>query len=117
MEELTKTNSWGILISLPILILNYILGLITIEIGDIVFPKVYAKKTQQQFNDNFMKIIDLNNEMLSSRYNEIYQNKRILNGSSIGFILIGVGIFFEGLPLVWMFKMLGFIGFIGSFII
>ena len=55
--------------------------------------------------------------MVSSRYNEIYQNKRILNGTSIGFILIGIGIFFEGSALSGEFKIIGLIGLIGSFII
>ena len=107
IEELMATNSWGVLVSIPILIVNYIFGLITIELGELLFPKFYAKKIQQDFEDNFTKIVSKNIEPLTSKYNEVHQNKRILNGSSIGLALIGVGVVLEGLPLMYGHRIFG----------
>jgi hypothetical protein len=117
IEELTKTNSWGILVSVPLLIINYILGLITIEIGELIFPHVYAKNIQKQFREHFGTVIEFDNRFLADKYNEINQNKRILNGSSIACILIGIGVFFEGLPLSSGYRIIGVIGLIGCLII
>ncbi|MEM9390747.1 MAG: hypothetical protein AAGA02_09755 [Bacteroidota bacterium] len=117
IEGLMKTNSWVVLISVPILIINYIFGLITIEFGDLIFPKFYAKEIQQKFDDNFIRIVSINNDPLTSKYNELYQNKKILNGSSIGLVLIGIGVVLEGLPLNFGFRIIGFIGFIGSIVL
>ncbi|MBK8506049.1 MAG: hypothetical protein IPL46_29950 [Saprospiraceae bacterium] len=113
IEELMVTNSWGVLVSIPILIINYILGLITIEFGELLFPKLYAKEIQQKFEDNFIRIVSKNREPLTSKYNEVHQNRRILNGSSIGLVLIGMGVVLEGLPLIYDYKIIGFIGFMG----
>jgi hypothetical protein len=53
IEGLMKTNSWGVLVSVPLLIVNYILGLIIIEIGELIFPRLYAKNVQKQFKEHF----------------------------------------------------------------
>ncbi len=117
IEHLMETNSWGILVSIPILIVNYILGLITIELGEIIMPMVIKNKNIKDFQDNFGKIAKINNEFITARYNEVYQNKRILNGSSIGFILVSVGVFLEGIDLWRDYRIIGIIGMVGSLII
>ena len=103
------------MVSVPILILNYILGLITIEIGEIIFPKISGRKIQFDFENNFRKVAKFGNELIANRYNEIYQNKRILNGATIGFIVTAIGIFLEGIIFTGVFRTIGFIGLIGSF--
>lgn len=117
IEQLMGTNSWGVLVSIPILIVNYILGLITIELGEIFLPKLMKKKVQKEFQENFKKVARVNNELISSRYNEVYQNKRILNGSSIGFILISIGVFLEGIDFWGELRIIGIIGMAGSLIV
>ncbi len=117
IEQLMGTKSWGILISVPILIVNYIFGLITIELGEIFFPKLIRKKDQVEFQENFIKVARVNNELITSRYNEVYQNKRILNGSSIGFILISIGVFLEGIDYWGELRIIGIIGMAGSLIV
>jgi hypothetical protein len=117
VEQLMKTNTWGVLISIPILIVNYILGLITIEIGEIFIPILFRKKDLQEFYQNFKKVARIGNELIAARYNEVYQNKRILNGSAIGFVLISIGVFLEGINLGIDYQIIGFIGMMGSLIL
>jgi hypothetical protein len=117
IEQLMGTNSWGILVSVPILIINYIFGLITIELGEIILPKLLSMKVQKEFQENLKKVARLNNKLITSRYNEVYQNKRILNGSSIGFILISIGVFLEGIDFWGEFRVIGIIGMAGSLIV
>lgn len=76
IEALMKTNSWDLLILAPILIINYIFGLITIEFGELIFPHFYAKNIQQNFDDHFIRIVSINNAPLTNKYNEAYQNKK-----------------------------------------
>lgn len=117
IEELMGTNSWSVMVSIPILIVNYILGLIIIEISEIIFPLIFAKDIQDVFSSNFEKVAKFESDFVASRYNEVYQNKRILNGSSIGFFIIAFGIFLESLNVNGMLKLIGIIGAIGSVII
>ncbi len=117
IEQLMGTNSWGVLVSIPILIVNYILGLVIIELGELIIPKLIRKKDQLEFQENFKKVARLNNELITSRYNEVYQNKRILNGSSIGFILISMGVFLEGIDFSDGLHTIGIIGMAGSLIV
>jgi len=117
IELLTKTNSWAILISIPILIVDYILGLIIIELGELFVPKLYAKSVQHEFEAAIFRVMEVNKDLLSNRYAEINQNRKILNGSSIGFILVGVGVFFEGLPMSDGYRQIGIIGLLGSLVL
>ena len=77
----------------------------------------FQNKNIKAFQDNFANIAKINNEFITSRYNEVYQNERILNGSSIGFILISVGVFLEGIDLWRDYRIIGIIGMIGSLIV
>jgi hypothetical protein len=114
IEVLTNTNSWSILISVPILIVNYILGIIVIEIGELLIPKYYKTNVHNEFDRNMKTVVDKDNDFLSSRYSDVCQSKRVLNGSSLAFVLLGVGVFFEGLPLDFGYKIIGIIGMAGS---
>jgi hypothetical protein len=117
IEQLMVTHSWAVLVSIPILIINYILGLITIELGEILLPKILRKKVQKEFQENFKNVARAKNELITSRYNEVYQNKRILNGSSIGFTLISIGVFLEGIDFLGELRIIGIIGMAGSLIV
>jgi hypothetical protein len=117
IEHLTNTNSWSILISVPILIVNYIVGIIVIEIGELLIPTYYKPEVHRRFDENMTVVVEINSEYLSSRYADVWQSKRVLNGSSLAFVLLGIGVFFEGLPLDMGFKIIGIIGMVGSFVL
>ena len=78
----------GILVSNSYFNSQLYFRLITIELGEIIMPMVIKNKNIKIFKYNFGKIAKVNNELITSRYDEVYQNKRILNGRSIGFILV-----------------------------
>ncbi|ANQ49881.1 hypothetical protein MY04_2512 [Flammeovirga sp. MY04] len=117
IESLMETKTWGVLTSVPILIINYIFGLITIELCELFLPILFNRKEALKFNDNFIIVSKLNNELLTSQYNEVKQNKRILNGSFLGLILISIGVFLEGDLFLGDLKVIGIIGMIGSLIL
>ncbi len=104
IEGLMHTNSWSILVSVPILIVNYIFGVIVIEIRELLIPKYYRSTVHNEFDENMMFVVQKNNDFLSSRYSDIWQSKRVLNGSAIAFVLVGMGVFLEGLPLNFGFR-------------
>ena len=114
IEYLAGTNSWGILASVPILIVNYIMGLIVIEIAEVAYLNLIYRRLQVEFQNSFKNIAQLNNEFVSARYTEVYQNKRILNGSSIGFMVISMGVFLEAVKLGGSMQLVGMIGMLGS---
>jgi len=117
MEDLTHTNSWSILISVPILIVNYIFGVIVIEIGELLIPKRYESKVHDEFDNKILLVIEKDSDFLTSRYSDIWQSKRILNGSSIAFVFLGIGVFFEGVAVNGGFMIIGVIGLAGSFVL
>ena len=76
-RHLMSTKTWGVLITVPILIFNYIIGLIIIELSEIIYPKLVKINLQSEFRDNFKKVALQKNEFVTTRYREVCQNKRI----------------------------------------
>ena len=102
LETYAKTTSWAILVTVPILVVSYILGLISslivesaVRLKPILTPDLFARVTASK------------NETLIRRFAEVERHTRLLNGCLVAFVLLAAGSLAE-------VRMMGSFGFVGS---
>lgn len=116
VEFLTGTDSWGVFAAIPLLVINYIVGLITIEFAELIGSSLNWK-AYINFRDHLQRVVEIDSDLLSARYSEVLQNRRILLGSSIGFLVLGIGVCAEGRTIKEGVEVMGYIGLAGGIIL
>ena len=89
-EEYGKSTSWGLFAAVPMLILSYLLGLFLSQIAEILFTKV-AQLNSVNEEHQFISIVQFGNEHIINRYSELTRQKKLLESSSIAFLLLSLG--------------------------
>lgn len=107
-------KTWNILASIPLLMVAYILGLIVIQASELVIPNILFPNIQKGFNRLLPKMIEKNSELLNNRYMEVFQNKRILNGGFVSFLIVGIGAYMDGNVYSGNAEIFGFVGLCGA---
>ena len=86
VETYAKTSSWAILVTVPALVVCYILGLTSslaveslLRLEPVLTPEHFAQATSS------------NNEAMVRKYAEVERHARLLNGCLIAFVVVGVG--------------------------
>lgn len=87
IEEVSKMRSWTILMSIPILILNYVFRLIVVYISEIIIPFLFQRSLYKKYTKLFSKIAESKNEMIQNKYINDARDIRILYGCSFSFLL------------------------------
>jgi hypothetical protein len=104
LETYAKTSSWAILVTIPVLVVSYILGLTSslavesaLRFRPILTPELFARTATSK------------NETLIRRYAEVERHSRLLNGCLVAFLFLGFGSLAE----VRMMGTFGFVGYLG----
>jgi hypothetical protein len=108
MEEAAGLKGWNIFVSIPIVVVSYLFGIISIEMADLI---LYNKNIQVEENKTIKALIEIDNQFLQGIYIENLQTQRLLKGGFIAFIFIAVGTFLEANR--W--DTIGILGYTGSF--
>lgn len=113
IELYAKTSAWAILVTVPALVVAYVLGLFS-SLGveailnrftrPILTPALFAYVTSSK------------SEMLVLRYADAERHSRLLYGCSIAFALLAVGSWLEA-RMMGDFGFVGYVGLIAGFVI
>lgn len=106
VEWYSKTSSWAILFTVPGIVIAYVLGVVSVATFEIFIPVPVVLTPEV-----FAQAVKSKSEPLLRRYSEVERVARLLNGASLAFLLIAVGLLAE----VRMLGRFGFVGYVGAF--
>lgn len=92
VEEYTKSSAWAVLVTVPILVISYVLGLFSSLGTEALLSLIFGQLLTPV---RFALVATLNNESLSKRYADVERHSRLLNGCALAFALLGIGSWFE----------------------
>ena len=113
IEQYSKTASWEIFVTIPMIVISYILGILSIITSEIIFYPIYIRSID--IDKIFIKIINSKNNYLIQKYQEIDDYKKILGGSALSFITLSFGSLSE-IRMMGEFNLVGYLGFIFAII-
>ncbi|HEY0066136.1 MAG TPA: hypothetical protein VGB46_02195 [Flavisolibacter sp.] len=93
LNSYASTATWGILAAVPTITISFLIGQFVILLGTFLAGCF----TSESFNqvDSILIISRTQNEFLSQEYLRIKQEKEMLCGSALSFLVLGLGAFFE----------------------
>ena len=111
IEDAAALKGWVILVAIPIVVVSYLFGIISIELADLILLR---KRDRQKDIETIQVLANANNEFLRSLYFESIQTQRLLKGGAIAFVFVSIGSLINGLH--WdSIGALGIIGSLGAF--
>jgi hypothetical protein len=110
IETYAKTSAWAILVTVPILVVAYVLGLFsslaTGAVLDLFLPSQLTPFL-------FCAVSESNNAALLQKYLEAERHTLLLHGCMTAFLLLGVGSWVE-VRQMGTYGFVGYIGFVGG---
>jgi hypothetical protein len=90
VEGYGSSTAWSILAAFPTLVIAYVLGLLAVSAAEILLSPIAALHAPADQAD-FVDIALLDNEAIFQRYAELVRHQRLLEGGSLGFVVLAVG--------------------------
>jgi len=97
-EHYVSTSSFGVVAAIPLLAVLYLLGAFISLSSDMVFQAFNSKGYKSEWI-LMGEVIKSNNEILASKFTELYVQKKILEGSVAPLIVLAIGIYLERINL------------------
>ncbi len=94
LNTYAKTPSWTLLASIPSLAIAYIVGLYAIFLSSSISSFAFGTPDIDQV-ERIMIVSQTKNDLLLKHLFSLDQKAELLNGSSLAFLLIGIGSFFK----------------------
>ena len=88
LEDYAHTNTWSILVSLPLLVVAYVFGLISCLGMEAIFEGIWQSSLRAEI---FYKVTESKNETLLQKYLDAERHIQLLNGCVAAFVLLGIG--------------------------
>ncbi len=110
IEAYSKTSSWAILVTVPILVFAYVFGLLT-SLGTEMF--INRAFSNNLLDELFGMVVSLNKDFLTSKFLEVERQSTLLSGCAFAFLLLAIGSLLE-VPMMGRFSIVGYIGFLGG---
>lgn len=88
-ESFASTTAWAIVAAIPVLMLAFVFGLFSVSLTEFLFLSVL--KTKDKGIAQLVQIASLKSELIAQEYLETIRIRRILLGSSLGFVTLVVG--------------------------
>lgn len=111
VEWYSKTSSWAILFTVPGVVVAYVLGAITALTAESFLPG-----TSLLTASLYAQVVASRSEPVLRRHNEVERISRVLNGASIAFVLLALGLLSE-VRMLGRFGFVGYCGFVAGVII
>jgi len=92
-EEYSNNTTWKIVIALPVLIINYVAGVICINVAAIVFDRLKIINEKEELS-RFISIAGTENEAYIQKYIDLERLLQFFKGCTLGFLILGIGTFF-----------------------
>jgi hypothetical protein len=101
VEVLAKTSTWGIVATVPILAISYLIGLFLLTGGSNVVQLIFGPATGADFADLArLSDLDLGKSVLAQEFSQLRQQSAVLAGSSFALIVVALGALSERRNLV-----------------
>lgn len=94
IEELSRTSTWGIFLTIPIIIFAYTLGEVVIYFNDSIF---FRSSSDQKEIDYFIQIVKSENEFLIKRYENMQYQLQFFKTCIPTFIFLGFSIIWSSI--------------------
>ena len=117
VQHVSTLKTWEILAAIPLLMVIYIIGIVVIELSEIILPGFFFKKTQKSFSAIIAKVVKHESELLQTRYLIVLQHRRILNAGFLAFLVAGIGSYLDGVIYSEKTKLFGLAGLIVAIIL
>ena len=89
IENYSSTSTWSAVVAIPILVIAYLLGIIVVTVADIIFDSKFEDIFSQ--TKLFTLVAISENETLIEKYVELERVRRLMVGSTLPFIILGLG--------------------------
>jgi len=93
-ERYVSTESFGVVAAIPAIAVLYLIGAFISLASDLVFqffnPEGYDSEWRL-----LGEVVRSDSEIMAAKFNELYVQKKILEGSVLPFLVLAVGIFLE----------------------
>ncbi|MDO9178040.1 MAG: hypothetical protein Q7U16_06905 [Agitococcus sp.] len=106
IEIYAKTSTWAVLVTVPALVVAYVIGVFSSLGAEIVLSRYMRPILTPEL---FAYVTSSKNEQLVQRYADAERHSRLLYGCSIAFFLLAIGSWLE----VRMMGKFGFVGYVG----
>jgi hypothetical protein len=93
IEEYSADTAWAVLFAFPALVLSYVFGLIATTASHQVLARVRGHGPNEEL-EQFVRVAAADNEALSERYLSLVQHQALLEGASLGFVIMFIGAIF-----------------------
>jgi hypothetical protein len=111
LESYTQTSTWAILVTIPLLVVAYILGVFSMIVSNIVVSLIFGKDDERK--KLFATVATLDNQMVANRYKDMERNRNLLIGCTLAFLVLALGSVSE-VNYMGAFGIVGYIGALGS---
>lgn len=89
-EEYGKSATWGIVAAIPTLVLTYILGIFAVQAAQLAFSGLRSLHREHEAEE-LVQISASKLEPVVNRYLELRRLQSLLEGATIGFLLLSLG--------------------------
>ena len=88
IEIYSKSSSFAILFTVPLLVISYVLGLFSSLATEVLIEHILKPTLDAEL---FAIVVLLAREPLTARYAEVERHSRLLHGCTLAFLLLAVG--------------------------
>jgi hypothetical protein len=88
VEVYSKSSSFAILFTVPLLVISYVLGLFSSLAAAVFVERGFRSRLSA---DLFARVVQLGKEALTARYAEVERHSLLLYGCTLAFLLLAVG--------------------------
>lgn len=93
LNEYASTPTWGILAAVPAIAISYLIGQFAVVLVVMCFDAFAVSHVNEA--NAILQIGMAKNDFLGQEFSRIKQERDLLSGSSVAFVLLGVGAYFE----------------------
>ena len=91
-EDYAGNQMWGIIIAIPSLVTIYTIGLLNLNLSNVLFDKIYGIKSVAKIK-TFITISETNNDSLIQKFIELENLQNFFQACSLSFLILGLGSF------------------------
>lgn len=94
IDQYAGDAAWAVLFAFPALVLSYVFGLIATTAGHVFFQRLRKRSAEDEL-EHFAQVAGTGNQAMAERYLALVQHQALLEGASVGFLMLAIGSMFS----------------------
>jgi len=113
VELYAKTSAWAILVSVPLLVVAYVVGLISSLGVDALIQMLFPSRLPPEL---YRAVSESKNDSLMQKYLDAERHTLVLHGCTAAFLLLALGSWAE-VTMMAPFGLVGYVGLVGGIVV